>query len=52
MFLEFPRPQNILGTIIISETPADFAVILVQHVSYTYCSQKFQHASISTLLAA
>ncbi len=28
MFLAFPRPQNILGTIIISETPADFAACL------------------------
>ncbi len=35
MFLAFPRPQNILGTIIMSgTTPADFAVILV-HSAFT-----------------
>ncbi len=40
MFLAFPRPQNILGTIIsgnhISETPADFAVILVHSACLIY----------------
>ena len=48
MFLAFPRPQNILGTIIISETPADFAVIVVHSAFTKLCSQKFQNAPITT----
>ncbi len=42
----YPKPQNIPGAMFLRLQATDFAVIMSQKL----CSQKFQHASISTFL--